>query len=117
MIIETIQAAWFAPPAAVVAIDEHDRLTISEGFWPDVGGAYVEVATASVQLEATDRAVLLGRDRDQLVLSDMPLPYGVRAIGGDQYEIMPCVDLLAWREADGWHVKRLMQEAQDARSR
>jgi len=112
---EEIGAPWFEPPAAALMIDEHDMLTITGGYWPDVGGAFVHVEDQQVQLLADDNAVLLAREGEQgqpgagIVLSDVVLPYGALPVAGG-LQIQPHVDLLAWREADGWHVKRLVQE-------
>lgn len=107
-VIHEIKAPFFEPPAAVLSIDEQEVLTVEAGFWPDFGGTFVEVAAISVQLDAADRAVMLARDGEQIVLSDEPLPYGARHVAGG-YQILPHVDLLAWRETDGWHIKRLIQ--------
>ena len=107
--IHEIKAPFFGPPAAVLNIDEQEMLTVEEGYWPDFGGTFVEVSAVIAQLDADDRAVMLARDGEQIVLSDEVLSYGAKRVKGG-YEILPYVDLLAWREDDGWHVKQLMQE-------
>lgn len=108
-VYEPIDAGRFEPAAARIEIDGHELLSVQEGYWPDIGDAFVRVQSVTVQLEADDRAVMLGRDGEQIVLSDQVLAYGLRPLGDGQYEVQPYVDLLAWRQDDGWHVKRLMQ--------
>jgi len=49
-----------------------------------------------------------GHKGPQLTPSDQVQPYGMRPVAGG-YEVQPYVDLLAWREGDDWHIKRLMQ--------
>lgn len=108
VVYHDIDARWFEPPTAWLEIDADGQLTVHEGFWPDVGGAFVAVHTASLPLVASDGAVMLAREGPQLTPSDQVQPYGMRPVAGG-YEVQAYVDLLAWREGDDWHIKRLVQ--------
>lgn len=87
---------------AQIAI-EGGQLTVTAGHWPDFGDP-VAVGSVVETLQDTDRFVYLDR-QGGLVLADGFIPYG------QGHEMC---DLLAWRENDEWHVKRLVTEVLDA---
>ncbi len=99
-------------PAATLKIDG-ESLIVRGGHWPDVGGVAVQVQGAQIALEEDDCAVALRRPDGEgpcavEALTETPA-YGLRMVGPGRYVVQRYVDLLAWREADGWHVKRLAQ--------
>ncbi len=87
---------------------EGDILTITAGQWPDFAGP-VDVPDVSETLLDSDSFVYLSRERD-VVLSAEFVPYGIGTTG----ETNELLDLLAWKDGDGWHIKRLVPEASDA---
>lgn len=109
MIREHIDATLFVPPATVITIDDQSLLTATEGYWPDYGQTFIHVPATQIQLGPSDNVVLVAREGGKLVAHEQALPYGLRPVGQWQYEVQPFVDLVAWREADGWHVKHLVQ--------
>ncbi len=109
-----INATWFQPPAARLEIDADGQLTVHAGYWPDVGEAFVELEDARLLLTDGDQVVLLARadvgdrSRPGIAVSEHMQPYGLQPVAGG-YELQPHVDLLAWREGETWHIKRLVQ--------
>ena len=106
-----VDAFTFGPPALQASIKGR-RLTVKNGFWPDVGGSFVHVADTTLRLKAADCAVLIRRtgepDCEIVTASQLPL-YGMQPIGDGKFCILEHVDLLAWRVGTDWHIKRLVQ--------
>ncbi len=78
-------------------------LAVSAGQWPSSGGE-VAVPAANADLLDSDSFVYLDR-QGGIVVSDEFIPYGQDAAGHDN----EMLDLLAWKEGDGWNVKRLVE--------
>ena len=93
---------WSGADSAAQITIEVNTLAISAGAWPDFGRS-VSVPAVEVQLAPDDRYVYLDREGG-IVVSDEFLPYG-QDPAGNPNEIL---DLLAWREGDEWHIKRLV---------
>lgn len=87
--------------AAQISIN-NDTLSITAGTWPDFGRS-VSVPAVEVQLAPEDQFIYLDREGN-VVVSDQFLAYG-QSPGGSVNEML---DLLAWREGNEWHVKRLV---------
>lgn len=91
-----------ADQAAILTISQ-DTLKVTAGKWPGFG-VLAGVSAASVALLPEDAFIYLGR-AGQIVISDDFLPYGIAGDG----ELAEMLDLLAWREGDEWHIKRLVE--------
>jgi hypothetical protein len=87
--------------AAQIAI-EKTTLIVTAGAWPDFGKS-VSMPAAEVPLVPEDRYVYLDRDGG-IVVSDEFVPYGQDGQGNAN----EMLDLLAWREGEEWHIKRLV---------
>ena len=90
---------WMDERPLEMMIDETGVLHLSGGGWPYWGGAVLSVQPADLSLEGAV-AVYLTHD-GRVIVSDVELSYG---------EDLETFDLLAWRDGDGWNIKRLIVE-------
>ncbi len=91
----------FVANAAQISIS-NDTLAVTAGTWPDFGQV-VQVPAVQATLAPEDQYIYLDR-QGEIVISDVFIPYG-QNMAGNTNEML---DLLAWREGDEWHIKRLV---------
>lgn len=89
---------------AKITIGE-DQLTVTAGAWPTFGEP-MRLADVTEVLEASDRFVYLDHG-GEIVLAEDFIPYGHDGVGQSN----ELLDLLAWREEESWHIKRLVSDA------
>jgi|GEM_PF-3822642 len=93
---------WYeAGSAAQIAIS-NSTLVVTAGTWPDFG-RNVSVPAVRVELLPEEQFIYLDREGN-VVVSDGFIAYGQDAAGNAN----EMLDLLAWREGDEWHIKRLV---------